>query len=37
MTNYEHTLIAKIDLTADAFDKLIEKYSNIISENEMTL
>ena len=34
MTNYEHTLIAKIDLTADAFNKLIEKYSNIISENE---
>ena len=34
MNNYEHTLIAKIDLTPDAFDKLIEKYSNIISNND---
>ena len=34
MNNYEHTLIAKIDLTNDAFSKLIEKYSNIITEND---
>ena len=34
MNNYEHTLIAKIDLTKDAFEKLIDKYTKIISEND---
>ena len=33
MNNYEHTFIAKTDLTQDAFTKLLDKYSKKIEDN----
>ena len=33
MNSYEHTFIAKQDTREDGFDKLIKKYSDIITKN----